>query len=328
MNHMLKWYTIPEFEYIEPKSSYHKELEPVEREEFSIENLHVLVRAHYYVCKHNEDNRKNEMEQKGAEESKEKVEVYDGEELKNRKCILRISADDYYKLYVNGAFVAQGPAPSYIEKYYYNEIDISPFLKGGDNVIACHLYYQGVINRVYNSGDGRFGVGAEIVEENASKSSYLSFKYKISNAFRGDLTGYQVQFLENFDSRLWKEDWNLLDFDDSSWDEMCEAAWSDYNFCKQPTKVLDVYEIKPAKVELLGKNRWFIDIGHEITGSLLLKAKGKEGQKIEIRCGEELLFVKEVRYEMRCNCTYKEEWILADGICSLEAYDYKGFRYG
>ena len=304
MNHMSKWYTIPKFVNVDPESAYHKELEPVMRKEFSVENLHVLVRAYYYVKKK------------------------DGEELKDRKYVLRISADDYYKLYVNGVFVAQGPAPSYRENYYYNEIDVTSFLKEGKNVIAGHLYYLGVTNRVYNSGDGRFGVSAEIVEVNTSIGDSLSFKYEISNAFRGDLTGYQVQFLENFDSRLWREDWNLLDFEDSSWEEMCEAPWVDYTFCKQPTKVLDVYEIKPAKVELVERNRWFIDIGYEITGSLLLKAKGRSGQKIEIRCGEELLSANEVRYKMRCNCTYKEEWILAEGICNLEPYDYKGFRYG
>jgi hypothetical protein len=38
---------------------------------------------------------------------------------------LKISADDHYKLYVNGTFVCEGPAPAYPWSYYYNEIDVS-----------------------------------------------------------------------------------------------------------------------------------------------------------------------------------------------------------
>ena len=44
-------------------------------------------------------------------------------------------------------------------------------------------------------------------------------------------------------------------------------------------------------------------------------------------CGEELDESGSVRYEMRCNCSYHEIWTLSDGCCSLEPYDYKGFRY-
>ena len=41
------------------------------------------------------------------------------------EAVLSISADDYYKLYVNGTFVTQGPAPGYPFHYYYNDIDIA-----------------------------------------------------------------------------------------------------------------------------------------------------------------------------------------------------------
>ena len=39
-----------------------------------------------------------------------------------------ITADDCYKLYLNGTFVAQGPAPAYHNCYNYNEIDVTEYL--------------------------------------------------------------------------------------------------------------------------------------------------------------------------------------------------------
>ena len=62
------------------------------------------------------------------------------------RATMRITADDYYKLYVNGKFVTEGPTAGYPEAYFYNEIDLSDFLTEGENAIAVHCYYQGLIN--------------------------------------------------------------------------------------------------------------------------------------------------------------------------------------
>lgn len=40
-----------------------------------------------------------------------------------------MTADDYYKLYINGRFAGQIPAPEYYFNYYWNEIDILEFEK-------------------------------------------------------------------------------------------------------------------------------------------------------------------------------------------------------
>ena len=34
---------------------------------------------------------------------------------------IKISADDYYKLYINGKYAGQGPAPGYSFAYNYND---------------------------------------------------------------------------------------------------------------------------------------------------------------------------------------------------------------
>ena len=119
------------------------------------------------------------------------------------RALLRISADDYYKLYINGRFVAQGPSPSYHFQYNYNEIDIREFLVDGENLIAVHTLYQGLINRVWQSGDLRHGLICDVVVDGAVVlSSDESFRVKDHTAYSEmGICGYQTQFLERYDSR-------------------------------------------------------------------------------------------------------------------------------
>lgn len=291
------WLTISEFSSVIPMDMYHKEQQENPAPTCPIQNLHVLARAVYQMTS---------------------VEA---------QTILRISVDDYYKLYVNGRFIAQGPAPSYVEDYYYNTIDLTPYLHEGDNVIAVHLYYQGLLNRVWNSGDGRFAFAADITDMSTNVSSDLNWKYKISEAFSGKTVGYDTQYLEDFDSRKWDLNWNLAGLsDDSKWNAMVPAAWADYSLSPLSTKMLDTYEMLPAHI-WERDNSLLIDFGSEITGSLLLTARGKSGQQVVIHSGEECNADGSVRSKMRCNCDYEETWTLDNGICCLEQYDYKAFRY-
>lgn len=309
----------------------------------SRQNIHVLARAEF-------------------------VWEYDGQQPETlpESIFLRITADDYYKLYVNGRYAGQGPAPSYPEHSYYNELDLMPFLQQGRNILALHLYYQGLVNRVWNSGDGRFGIACEICICDGTKQATHRvepvWRYQVSDAYTGDVTGYDTQFLENFDSRRWEENWKDITFDDSRWKPMVRAEWADYQYSSQPAEMLSVYHKSPYKVTET-PDGWFIDMGQEITGALLVWATAqKDGSTVVVRCGEELEAkplkqeplkdepietgskqkidggesrsvsedwekVSQVRYRMRCSCRYEEVWTLRKGACHLEPYDYKGFRY-
>lgn len=420
------WYTIPQFADTKPLCMYHKEQENVQTESNGVQNLHVLARADFSV--------------ETLQEQKLTDSGFCAEDFGNtsRRYFLRISADDYYKLYINGQYVAEGPAPAYIGHYYYNEIDITDYLTEGKNVFALHLYYQGLVNRVWNSGDNRFGVGAEVlclemrqadlqsadsgadIAENGTdiadsgadiadcgadiadsgahiadrnRTEELCWRYRISEAYSGETIGYETQFLENFDSRKWDMDWAMPDYEEKGFAPMVKAEWADYTFYPQPTKMLAVYRKEPVEcfqVLLTGEEKripeadiadsvsetfemrrkisvseisekqqkisvaesagiqrkMVFDMGEEVTGTLRICAEGKAGQKIIIRCGEELLsalcasrtFAQDnvintmneacgVRYDMRCNCRYEEEWTLTEGESVLEQYDYKAFRY-
>ncbi len=56
---------------------------------------------------------------------------------------LAIFADSRYRLYVNGAYVGQGPARSPHYWFYYDGFDVAPKLRAGLNVIAVEVRWYG-----------------------------------------------------------------------------------------------------------------------------------------------------------------------------------------
>jgi len=57
--------------------------------------------------------------------------------------IIHISADNRYRLYVNGRLAGTGPARGDLANWYYETTDISPYLKYGHNVIAAEVVNYG-----------------------------------------------------------------------------------------------------------------------------------------------------------------------------------------
>ncbi len=237
---------------------------------------------------------------------------------------INISADDYYKLYVNGSFVAQGPSPSYPYNYSFNSINITEFLSKGNNVIAVHVYYQGLKNRVWHSGDNRMGMICDIVCDGKIQESIIDWKYKYAYEYSGEATGYETQFLENIDFR--KKDPEIKLFKGDGWNDAVKDEQHGHTFKDKPDDILQVYTIKPDVIKKLD-NGYFLDFGQEIVGTVCFKAKGKQGEKIEILCGEELEKPLSVKFNMRCKCCYHEVCTLSGDIDDFDFYDYKGFRY-
>ena len=68
-------------------------------------------------------------------------------------CEIEISADSRYKLYVNGVLAELGPSKGDRMKWYYDTVDLGPFLKEGENSIAVE-----VLRYPMNSRKGNYGV--------------------------------------------------------------------------------------------------------------------------------------------------------------------------
>lgn len=244
------------------------------------------------------------------------------------KAVLKITADDYFKLYINGEFVTQGPPPSYPQAYYYMELPVGNFLRSGENVIAVHTLYQGLINRVWVSGDNRGSLWAELtVGGKAILVTDESWKCKISSAYVPlSIVGYDTQYMELFDSRSEDTGFEKENFDDSRWQNAKIKKYNDYSLIKSPIEPLEIYEVEPKTIRKT-ENGYFYDFGQEAIGYLVVTAKGEKDDEIIIRQGEELNDDGSVRFELRSNCRYEEKWILSGGEDTLDQFDYKGFRF-
>ncbi|MBO7295737.1 MAG: family 78 glycoside hydrolase catalytic domain [Clostridia bacterium] len=300
MSHQVqgKWISSEEFAALAPRNVFHRQLEPLTLDCSEHRNRHVLFRKTFVLTKAFERAR------------------------------MLITADDYYMLYVNGNFVAQGPAPSYHFQYNYNEIDLTPYLVKGKNVIAVHTLYQGLINRVWQSGDHRHGLLCDVeIDEKIILSSDESFLATLHTGYTESGTcGYQTQFLETYDCRAREAGFARPDFDDSDWASASICAYDDHTVTAQKSAMLVFEHVAPVQIKL-EDNRVFLDFGATYVGYLDAVACGNAGDEIVVRCGQELNDDGSVRYALRANCVYEEKWILGTGESRLSWFDYKAFRY-
>lgn len=294
-----KWITSERFCDVPPQNVWHRQLDrsslPVRDPE--LENRHVLFRRSFTLDH-------------------------------TAGTVAYLTADDYYKLYVNGKFVTQGPAAGYPFHYFYNEVDLSDFVRPGENVIAVHTYYQGLVNRVWVSGDRRHGLLLDLCSDGgtvlASDENFLCREHSGFSA-AGEV-GYATQFMECYDAAAPEVGFERPEFDDSSWKPARLHRHADYRLFPQPSRRLEFETITPETVVKDGC-RIFLDFGAVYVGSLEFRAVGRRGDEIVMRFGQELDQDGFVRYKLRANCEYVEYLRLSGCTDTLNQFDYKSFRY-
>lgn len=297
-----KWITSEEFSDLVPQNMFHRQLDDSALPEVdpALQNRHILFRRTFTL------------------------------EPLTAPAMIHITADDYYKLYVNGVFVTQGPAAGYSFHYFYNRIDISRFLHSGTNTIAVHTFYQGLINRVWVSGDRQHGLLLDlIVGGKTVLASDESFRCRIHSGFSAAGTvGYQTQFMERYDAGAPEVGFEQPGFDDSSWEFAKIRRHADYQLFLQPSEQLEFESIAPVSAERCGTNALLVDFGGIFVGALTFRASGGRGDEIEMRFAQELNDDGSARYELRANCRYVEYFKLSGrGYDTLNQFDYKSFRY-
>ncbi len=140
----------------------------------------------------------------------------------------RITADSRYVLYVNGQEVSRGPARSQPRRMMYDFLDLAPYLKAGENLIAIQVKYYGRPNSFYippapNSGLGL--TGALVFEADLGPDGWLvsdaSWKATKCLAWEATEAGAEPVTggvpVEIVDARQLPVGWREAGFDDSAW---------------------------------------------------------------------------------------------------------------
>ena len=126
-------------------------------------------------------------------------------------------------------------APSYHFFYNYNAIDVSRYLQKREKLIAVHTLYQGLINRVWQSGDNRHGLILDLmIGGKTIVTSDETFRTAPHTAYSElGTTGYATQFLERYDSNAREVAFAAPSFEDSYWEHARRSQYADHTLTLQ-----------------------------------------------------------------------------------------------
>jgi alpha-L-rhamnosidase len=141
---------------------------------------------------------------------------------------INISADNRYKLLVNGNFVATGPPRGDLSNWYYDEIDIAPFLNNGKNIIAVSVWNMGQYATI---GQNSLKTGLSIQECSSNEDQKIntdsSWKVMKNDAYspcslsnQARLNAYMVVGPgDKVDGNRSPWNWEQHDYDDTDWEQ-------------------------------------------------------------------------------------------------------------
>lgn len=140
------------------------------------------------------------------------------------KFVVHVSADNRYRLFVNGRSVATGPQRSDLARWRYETIDLAPFLQRGENLLAAVVWNWGAHRPVAQFSHRT----AFLLQGDSARESVLNtgatWKVFANPAYAalpvvGPATGgyYAAPPGEAVDAARYPWGWHERAFDDSTW---------------------------------------------------------------------------------------------------------------
>ena len=135
-----------------------------------------------------------------------------------KKIVIHVTADSYYRLFINGHHVCRGPTRGFQNSWPYDSLNIAPYLKKGKNVISAVVHNLGIGTFSYiSAGYAGFILSGKIGNINIDTGE--SWKVReapgyIRNTTRASL---EMGFQEFFDAGLDDEQFIYEKYNDSQW---------------------------------------------------------------------------------------------------------------
>lgn len=141
------------------------------------------------------------------------------------KYIVHLSADNRFKLYVNGKYILAGPARGDLYNWYFDSIDLAPYLESGDNTIAVMVWNMGDLAPVAQVTNQLGFVMQADDTENAdvnSNSSWKVFKNKAYQPCSMDNGERMKTYMvigpgDQMDAALFPWGWEKQNYNDKDW---------------------------------------------------------------------------------------------------------------
>ena len=199
-----------------------------------------------------------------------------------------ISADSKYWLYINGELVVfegqlkRGPNPN---DTYYDEVDLAPYLKKGNNTIAALVWYYG--REGFSHKDSKM---AGLLLENTKFATDSTWKFSKYNAFgtpEGIASNYRLpESNVKFDARKANENWVKSSFDDKEWKfvktvgKRGVAPWN--KLVKRPIPFFKTFPIQKACEFEIKDSTYTLKLPYNMQYHAYLKVKAPAGKSIKI----------------------------------------------
>ena len=137
--------------------------------------------------------------------------------VKPASFIIHVSADNRYKLYVNGILVSLGPARG--DNYYWNyeTVNLAPYLAAGKNTVAALVF-----NEADNRPEAQITLRTAFIVQGSTSSEEIlntnnTWKCTRDKGYQPITGFFAASTGELVDMRQSVHGWTAVDFDDSSW---------------------------------------------------------------------------------------------------------------
>ncbi|MGB0322614.1 MAG: alpha-L-rhamnosidase C-terminal domain-containing protein, partial [Pseudohongiellaceae bacterium] len=245
-----------------------------------------------------------------------------------KKATARIAADSKYWLWINGEMVVfegqlkRGPTPN---DTYYDKVDLTPYLKKGDNTIAVLSWYFGKHGFSHNSS-GKAGFVFEADIDGHTLLSNDEWKAIVHPAFGNTGKPHPNYRLPEsnirFDGGKDMPGWQNAGFDDSSWSSAVEmgvppcAPWN--KLVERPIPLwrdegLRPYENAEELPKISTGAPIVAKLPRNLTISPYLKIRAPEGLLIDIRTDN---------YRGGSAYNVRSEYVTRSGIQEYESLGY------
>ncbi|HZH96266.1 MAG TPA: family 78 glycoside hydrolase catalytic domain, partial [Flavisolibacter sp.] len=217
---------------------------------------------------------------------------------KIKSAVAYITCHGLYEAFINGKRVGDyylTPGwTSYNKRLQYQTYDVTNLINQGKNAIGVTLgdgWYRGTFgykdsNNLYGKDLGLLfqlhinyedGTSETVLSDESWKSSTGAVRY--SEIYNG----------ETQDARKEQPGWTTTNFDDSEWSSVRVKNHTKANLVpteNEPVKKQEVF--KPVKIVTTPEGDQVIDFGQNLVGWVVVKAKGKAGDKIVLSHAEVL----------------------------------------